>query len=159
MGLWGVPKHRQDRAAGSQTHSWVWSELAPQHSGAVLPPKPCLSCCSTRLPAQTAFRTADWNLGFLLFFWNTNESIRQQGGGRSVGVQHLLLGNCAATLSWARGPAFVNMPCTQTSRNTKSSILWEIGIQNNYLAFQGNIQNTQKSSGTPLIAVYSLWKG
>lgn len=92
-------RHVQDWEAGSQTRSWAWSEPALLRSRAVLPPKPCLSCAAPGLLAQAAFSKADWNLGFLVFFWNTNESIRQQGGGRSVGVEHLLLGNCAATLS------------------------------------------------------------
>lgn len=99
MGLWGFPKALQDWGAGSQTRSWVQIEPAQQRSRAVLRPKPCLSCAAPGLLAQTAFRKADWNLGFLVFFWNTNESIRQQGGGSSVGVEHLLLGNCAATPS------------------------------------------------------------
>lgn len=99
MWLWGFPKARAGLGSWIPAPSWAWSEPAPLRSRAVLPPKPCLSCAAPGLLAQTAFSKADWNLGFLVFFWNTNESIRQQGGGRSVGVEHLLLGNCAATLS------------------------------------------------------------
>lgn len=154
MGLWAFPKAGLGSWIPAPQLGTEWA--GPWHSRALLPPKPCLSCCSTRAACSDCFQKGRLEFRPAGIFLEYEWVDKARGGGRRWEASTC----CWATAQPLRaelGPGFVNTH--SDSRNTESSILAETAIQNNHSAFQGNVQNTQKSSGTPLIAGYSLCKG
>ena len=123
--------------------------------------RPCLCWVQARaILSHAAFNKADWNSGFLVFFWNTNELIMEQGVGRQMWESCTC---CLATVqsNWNKTDKHgceqdsTGLCCFEYAGHSIHDKYKTIDsqrncfFQNNYLPFQHNIQNTQKRSSTP----------